>query len=99
MTDKDDKCDLCRGTGVVGPQSCPFCNGTGEWNQSAQSYVNNHICQCITWDRKFCPICMKSCHHDTPLGPKQKIDPGYGGKGMQLGHTPDEFGYHEEIVV
>lgn len=77
--DKEDKCDLCKGAGVVGTNECPFCNGTGEWNQAAQAYVLNHICQCIVWDRRFCPVCLKACHHDTSNSPKQTIDPGFGG--------------------
>ena len=44
----------------------------------------NHICQCITLDRKFCPVCNKPCHHDTTLNPKQKIDPGYGGMSSTI---------------
>ena len=75
----EDFCDLCKGAGTFGSGMCVFCNGTGEWNQAAQAYVENHICQCITLDRKFCPVCNKPCHHDTTLNPKQKIDPGYGG--------------------
>ncbi len=75
----DDKCDFCRGTGRITSGMCVYCNGTGEWNQAAQAYVKNHICQCITLDRKFCPVCNKACHHDTTLSPRQKIDPGYGG--------------------
>ena len=74
----DNVCDLCKG--ITDPTNvCVYCNGTGEWNQAAQSYMQNHICQCIVWDRKFCPICKKECHHDTSLSPKQKIEPGYGG--------------------
>ncbi len=75
----NDKCDFCRGTGRSTSGMCVYCNGTGEWNQAAQAYVKNHICQCITLDRKFCPVCNKACHHDTTLSPRQKIDPGYGG--------------------
>lgn len=76
---KDDACDLCKGSGIFMSNPCVFCNGTGEWNQAAQGYLKNHICQCITLDRKFCPVCNKPCHHDTSLNPKQKIDPGHGG--------------------
>jgi hypothetical protein len=61
---------------------CVYCNGTGEWNQAAQAYVKNHICQCIVLDRKFCPVCNKPCHHDTSLNPKQTIDSGHGGMSM-----------------
>ena len=74
-----DKCDFCKGAGKNMSGMCVYCNGTGEWNQAAQAYVKNHICQCIALDRKFCPVCNKACHHDTTLSPRQKIDPGYGG--------------------
>ena len=75
----EDVCDFCKGIGSSGPNTCVYCNGTGEWNNAAQAYVKNHICQCIVLDRKFCPVCNKPCHHDTTLNPKQTIDPGYGG--------------------
>ena len=61
----EDVCDFCKGVGST--NVCVYCNGTGEWNQAAQSYVKNHICQCIVLDRKFCPVCNKPCHHDTSL--------------------------------
>lgn len=82
----DDVCDFCKGVSSDSTNVCVYCNGTGEWNQAAQSYVKNHICQCIVLDRKFCPVCNKACHHDTSLSPKQKIVPGHGGqtKSMQL---------------
>jgi hypothetical protein len=82
MDMKDDRCDFCKGLGSISSNICVYCNGTGEWNQAAQAYVKNHICQCIVLDRKFCPVCNKACHHDTSLNPKQKIDPGYGGMSM-----------------
>ena len=69
----EDKCVVCKGTGTIellGSQ-CPFCNGTGESNKLAKSYLDSHICQCIFLDRKQCPLCGKRCHHDTPN--KQKI--------------------------
>ncbi len=76
----DDVCDFCQGVGKSSSNVCVYCNGTGEWNQAAQAYVKNHICQCIVLDRKFCPICNKSCHHGTSLNPKQNrrgLLPGY----------------------
>ena len=76
---KEDVCDFCKGMGSSSSNICVYCNGTGEWNNAAQAYVKNHICQCIVLDRKFCPVCNKPCHHDTTLNPKQKIDPGFGG--------------------
>ncbi len=87
-----DVCDFCQGVGKSSSSVCVYCNGTGEWNQAAQSYVKNHICQCIVLDRKFCPVCNKSCHHGTSLNPKQKIDPGNGGMSSQES-------YNTEIVV
>lgn len=86
---KEDVCDFCKGLGVIMSNPCVFCNGTGEWNQAAQGYIKNHICQCIVLDRKYCPVCNKPCHHDTSLNPKQKIDPGYGGMSTREDHTPE----------
>jgi RecJ-like exonuclease len=80
MSDRTDFCVLCNGVGKNQfNENCTYCNGTGEPNNLAEEYLHNHICQCIMWDRKFCPVCKKECHHDTSLSPKQKIDPGYGG--------------------
>lgn len=67
--------------------SCTFCNGTGEWNQASENYLKDHICQCIVYDRKFCPICGESCHHDTSQNPKQIIDPGFGGLSAVVSNT------------
>ena len=78
----EDVCDFCKGVGSSSTNVCVYCNGTGEWNQAAQSYVKNHICQCIVLDRKFCPVCNKPCHHDTSLNPKQTIDSGHGGMSV-----------------
>ena len=78
----EDVCDFCKGVGSSATNVCVYCNGTGEWNQAAQSYVKNHICQCIVLDRKFCPVCNKPCHHDTSLNPKQTIDSGHGGMSV-----------------
>jgi hypothetical protein len=75
----EDYCDLCKGSGIISTNSCVYCNGTGEWNQAAQAYMKNHICQCILLDRKFCPVCNKICHHSTSLNPKQRIVPGNDG--------------------
>ena len=80
MTREDNKCDICKGIGEFLDEECHYCNGTGEYNTPAEGYLKYHICQCIHFDRLNCPVCGKSCHHDTPLGPKQKIDPGYRGK-------------------
>lgn len=94
----EDKCDLCKGLGAVGKQVCPFCNGEGTWNQAAQSYVKNHICQCIVWDRKFCPVCGKKCHHGSSQNDKQKIDPGFGGLGFSTTTTTEKV-EQEGILV
>lgn len=82
-------CDFCKGVNKTN-NICPYCNGTGEWNQAAQSYMQNHICQCIVSDRKFCPICNKICHHDTTLNPKQTIDSGYGGQTAPMSNPKEE---------
>lgn len=89
----EDYCDFCKGSGKnFFNESCPYCNATGEWNQVAQTYVKNHICQCIILDRKFCPVCEKKCHHDASLNPKQTIDPGYGGLGNStVSHKIEEI--------
>lgn len=79
-SDSGDKCDFCGGEGSAIGITCVYCNGTGEWNFAAQSYLKNHICQCITWDRKHCPVCQKKCHHGTTSGPRQTIDGGHGGQ-------------------
>lgn len=88
----DNVCDFCKGAGTFASSMCVYCNGTGEWNQAAQGYVKNHICQCILLDRKFCPVCNKVCHHDTTLNPKQNIDPGHGDVSTQKY-------YKKEILV
>tara|TARA_B100000470_G_C19684724_1_gene343716 strand:- start:16 stop:327 length:312 start_codon:yes stop_codon:yes gene_type:complete len=76
MTD-DENCLVCKGNGTIEllDSQCPFCNGTGEFTKSAESYLQSHICQCIFLDRKMCPICAKKCHHDTPNRPKVLINP------------------------
>ena len=45
----------CCGNGTIellGSQ-CPFCNGTGEPNQPAKSYLDSHICQCVFLEREI----------------------------------------------
>ena len=83
MTEEGNICDMCKGRMQLGGITCPYCNGTGEWNRAAQAYIENHICQCITFDRKNCPVCNKKCHHSSSLNPKQKIDPGQGGTSVK----------------
>jgi len=81
-------CDMCKGDGKNQfNEVCPYCNGTGEWNDAASAYLKNHICQCITLDRKFCPVCEKKCHHDSSQTPKQRIEPGYGGMTATISVT------------
>ena len=72
---ESDNCVICNGKGKnLFDEKCPYCNGTGEPNHLAEEYMRNHICQCIFYDRKFCPICEKKCHHDSHQTPKQVID-------------------------
>ncbi len=88
----EDCCDMCKGNKLLLGKQCVYCNGTGEWNFTAQAYINNHICQCIIFDRNNCPVCKKKCHHDTTLNPKQTIDPGYGGMSHSFANKkPDEI--------
>ena len=50
----EEKCVVCKGNGTIellGSQ-CPFCNGTGDFTKSGESYLNSHICQCIFLDGK-----------------------------------------------
>jgi RecJ-like exonuclease len=70
-------CPVCKGSGTISLLDCPcsFCNGTGEYTKSAESYYNSHICQCVLLDRKQCPLCGKKCHHDTPNKPKIRLSP------------------------
>ena len=92
----DDCCVICNGIGKNQfNENCTYCNGTGEPNNLAEEYHRNHICQCIMWDRKFCPVCKKKCHHDTSLNPKQRIVPGYGGISSSMSNPKME----NEIVM
>ena len=70
-------CAVCNGKGKIEllDSSCPFCNGTGEFTKSSESYFKSHICQCIFLNRKTCPLCGKKCHHDTPNKPKILLGP------------------------
>lgn len=96
----DDYCDFCKGISQES-KTCVYCNGTGEWNQAAQAYVKNHICQCIFWDRKFCPVCKQKCHHDASLSPKQKIDPGWDGDASTRNYNVgnDTSPKEEELII
>lgn len=97
--DKENNCAICTGTGKnMFDEVCTYCNGTGESNSLAKEYLQNHICQCIYWDRKFCPICKKKCHHDSTLSPKQKIEPGYGGVGA-ISYSSDSMIPSEEGMI
>ncbi|MEX0764199.1 MAG: hypothetical protein WEC35_02880 [Nitrosopumilaceae archaeon] len=71
------KCAVCNGQGKIAllDTPCSFCNGTGEYTKSAESYIKSHICQCIFLDRVTCPLCGKKCHHDTPNKPKILLGP------------------------
>ena len=54
--ENSENCLVCKGNGEIELLSsqCPFCNGTGEFTKSAESYLQSHICQCIFLDRKMC---------------------------------------------
>ena len=102
MNQEKDNCEICNGEGKnMFAESCTFCNGTGEYNIAADKYMNNHICQCIYWDRKFCPICKNKCHHDSSQNQKQIIDSGHGGLGnvSSVVDTTDTTLQEEEIVA
>jgi len=95
-----NNCAICEGTGKnTFDETCTYCNGTGESNSLAKEYLKNHICQCIYWDRKFCPICKKKCHHDSTLSPKQKIKPGYGGIGATSSHDGMIIQEQEGMII
>jgi hypothetical protein len=81
------KCVICDGKKIHLGHPCSFCNGTGEWNQTSESFLKDHICQCIHYGRKFCPVCNKKCHHDSSQTPKQRIEPGYGGMAATINTT------------
>lgn len=100
MSDKGE-CSVCSGTGKnMFNESCTYCNGTGEHNNLADEYMRNHICQCITWDRKFCPVCNKACHHDSSSTPNQIIDSGYGGmSNIHVTPTTNEEKQEEEVLL
>lgn len=86
----ESPCDMCKGSGKnTFNETCPYCNGTGEWNDVAAAFMKNHICQCIFLDRKFCPVCEKKCHHDSSLSPKQIIDDSFSGLGATTGTIHD----------
>ena len=87
-------CDFCKGSKTFSGVDCPYCNGTGEWNNAAQSYMTNHICQCFVFDRKHCPVCNKKCHHGSSLNPKQVIDPGPGGTSIK-----ESYPKKDELVI
>ena len=95
----EDKCAVCEGSCQFVGTPCVYCNGTGEENNVATAYVKNHICQCIMWNREWCPVCKKKCHHDTSFSPKQKIEPGPGGILFIETSTTDETSTKTEEVV
>ena len=104
----DNVCVICEGKKIYFGHPCTFCNGTGEWNEPGENYLRDHICQCIVWGRKFCPVCGKKCHHDSSQTPKQRIVPGYGGLTSTISvtsvteftdTTPDNEPIQEFITV
>ena len=46
------KCLVCKGDGKIAwtHTSCPFCNETGEYSKASETFLLNHICQCIIID-------------------------------------------------
>lgn len=92
-------CNICEGEKTFMGHPCTYCNGTGEWNQSAESYSKNHICQCIIWGREFCPICNKPCHHTSSATPKQTIDSGFGGMSTMMSVETTEEPEEEEMIT
>jgi RecJ-like exonuclease len=75
----EKKCEVCKGSGKIEAleSECPFCNGTGEYSKAGDSYMKSHICQCVAYDRKNCPLCEKKCHHNTPNRPRLLVGGGY----------------------
>ena len=99
----ESPCEICKETGKnIFNESCPYCNGTGEWNDAAAAYMKDHICQCINWDRENCPVCMLKCHHDSNQTPKQVIDSGYGGLTATISYSSKDTTStepQEELIV
>ena len=62
------RCSICSiQDAIVARKECTFCNGTGEYNPAAASFMQNHFCSCHRWGGQFCPVCRKKCHHSTRL--------------------------------
>jgi hypothetical protein len=55
-------CGMCLGLGrTIRRWPCPFCNGSGHYNELASKYIKHHYCDCPFRDRK-CLWCHKACH-------------------------------------
>ena len=67
-------CEICGGIVPPGATNnvCSSCVGIGEPKKDS---LADHVCRCINFDRKNCPLCNKPCHHDTSLNPKILISP------------------------
>ena len=92
-------CVICDGEKIFLGHTCTFCNGTGEWNEASESYLKDHICQCIIWGRKFCPVCGEICHHDSSSTPKCTIDSGYGGMSNVKSNPEPSDEIKEESLI
>lgn len=57
-----DKCGMCQGArlGTLRCYPCPFCHGSGHYNDQAFSCLQYHKCDCPITAR--CEICKKACH-------------------------------------
>lgn len=67
-------CEICGGIVPLETTNtvCSSCVSIGE---SKENSLADHVCRCINFDRKNCPLCNRPCHHDTSLGPKILISP------------------------
>ena len=70
-------CEICGGTVSSGTTGivCSACTSIREFATASKGSLPEHICGCISTDRKNCPLCKKPCHHDTSLNPKILISP------------------------
>jgi DNA-binding NtrC family response regulator len=57
-----DQCDMCHGArlGTLRCYPCPFCHGSGHYNDQAFACLQYHPCDCPISAR--CEICKKACH-------------------------------------
>ena len=65
------QCNECgnKNVGSIGKVvTCNVCSNS--WsdepnNKKRDGWKQPHICRCLVYDRKTCPVCQKPCHHDT----------------------------------